>query len=168
MKVYSVVSDGRSTVRTDEHAQRVGEFLEKRFGDKPLTPEQYVAAAKPARSPIHDTLEWNESAAAHQHRIHQARQVLRSIVIVTDESQRVQPRAYHSVSLLTERGAHRAYLPQHIIWGREELAEQIVAEALQSLRSWDAKYSIYKDKLDVLRAASEHIGRAKEVLVGKT
>lgn len=163
-KIYRVLSDNRSPIRTDTQAQQVGEFLEKRFGDDPITPEQYIAAAKPARSPTHWTLEWNDAKAAHQHRINQARQVLRSIVVVTNDEQRVQPRAYHSVALITNEGAHRAYMPQHVVWAREELAEQVVAEALTMLRSWKSKYAGYKDRLTVLRLAAPHVEEAVKLL----
>lgn len=164
MTVYRVVPDGRSTIRTNEQAQRVGEYLAAKFGDNPVTPEQYVKAARPARSALHDTLEWNDMEAAHQHRLQQARQVLRSIVIEHDPDARVHQRAYHSVALVTPEGAHRAYVPQHIVWATEELADQVVASALHELRSWTARYSAYKDNLDSLRTASEHVDKAKQAL----
>ncbi len=159
MKRYEIV--GRSPLTSNEQAQRVGHFLETKFGvDGTVTPEQYVAAAKPARSPIHDTLTWDDVEAARQHRLDQARSILRSIVVVTDESHRVQPRAYHNVVVVTSEGAHRAYVPEHVVWRREDLAEQVVAQALAMLRAFKEKHSAYRGKLEVLRAALPHIEEA--------
>lgn len=163
MTVYKVMP-GPGTPITDKQAQVVGDFLEKKFGDDPITPEQYVAAAKPSRSPIHDTLEWDDEKAANEYRVTQARSIMRSIVIITDETQRVQPRAYHNVSIITNEGAHSAYVSQRVVWATEELAEQVVADAARALRTWQAKHSLYEAKLEAMRLAGQHVTAAINVL----
>jgi len=81
----------------DEAVQAIGsviDALNKRCG---ATPEGLVEAAKNPSSPIHRYFEWNDKAAANQHRLSQARYYLRSIVIewVTVEGQSFKLRAFN-------------------------------------------------------------------------
>lgn len=46
-----------------------------------LGAEDYVAEAADADSPLHQTLEWDDSVAGHQYRLQQARNIIRSVVI---------------------------------------------------------------------------------------
>lgn len=67
-------------------AQVFGDFyysLQKR------TPEELVRAAKNPRSPVHKLFEWNDRAAAHEHRLVQARVMVNSlqVEIITPKGQ---------------------------------------------------------------------------------
>ena len=44
-----------------------------------LTPDAVVAAAASKASPLHELFEWDQKKAAHQHRIEQARSLIRSV-----------------------------------------------------------------------------------------
>lgn len=45
-----------------------------------VTPESFLEKAKPVNSPIHRFFDWNDATAAVEHRLHQARQIVRSII----------------------------------------------------------------------------------------
>lgn len=64
-------------------AQVVGERLEclRGAGAGELTPEAVVADAHHPTSPLHPLFEWNDSEAARQHRLAQARALIRSVVV---------------------------------------------------------------------------------------
>lgn len=47
-----------------------------------LTPEQVVDAAEDEGSALHQFFEWDDSEAARQHRLHQARRLIRSVEVV--------------------------------------------------------------------------------------
>lgn len=53
-----------------------------RARDGKLEAETIVEHAKPAESPIHPAFEWRDKVAAHQYRLDQARNLVRSIVVV--------------------------------------------------------------------------------------
>lgn len=56
-----------------------------------LTPELVVEEARPEGSPLHDQFTWDDAAAAHEHRLYEARALIRSIrVEVTTTEFRVQ------------------------------------------------------------------------------
>ena len=63
-----------------------------------LVPEDIVTAARPKNHPLHDRFEWNDSVAAHEHRVNQARRLIQSVEIkwVTDEGTEHKVRAYAS------------------------------------------------------------------------
>jgi hypothetical protein len=44
-----------------------------------LTPQQVVAAAKDQKSPLHGCFTWDDSKAAHAHRLWQARELIASV-----------------------------------------------------------------------------------------
>jgi len=73
--------------------------------DGALRPERVIEVAADADSPLHSYFEWDDTEAARQHRIAQARQVIRSVKVYVSDRPAVQVRAY--VSMGVEHG--RAY-----------------------------------------------------------
>src|SRR6185437_11347508 len=69
-------------------AQVVGDELERlrQTNNGELTAELALDAARPKSSPLHDGFEWDDTVAAEQHRLTQARSMIRSVVIVPDKS----------------------------------------------------------------------------------
>lgn len=59
------------------------ERLEEKNGG--LRPAEIVKAAKSTRSAMHKCFEWDDSKAGQKYRLHQARNLPRSIVIVSEE-----------------------------------------------------------------------------------
>ena len=60
-------------------AARLRELLTRNQGRIPL--EAVIEDARDPTSPLHDQFEWNNDAAAHQHRLDQARALVRSVKI---------------------------------------------------------------------------------------
>lgn len=67
-------------VRVD--AAVAGPELERLTASGCTTAEEVLSEAKKKGSPLHEAFEWNDTKAGHQHRLQQARQMLRSIVRV--------------------------------------------------------------------------------------
>src|SRR5262245_18276907 len=65
---------------TDAAMQRLGD-LRSHDPDGLITPEAFVEDATSWDSPLHRYLDWDESEAAHQWRLHQARLILGRIRI---------------------------------------------------------------------------------------
>lgn len=59
-------------------AQVFGEFY---YSLKKRTPEELVKAARNKRSPVHRLFEWDDRAAAHEHRLIQARVMVNSLQV---------------------------------------------------------------------------------------
>lgn len=74
---------------TEEHVDSVADVLaaiHERDGE--LTAEQVVAeAAANPDSPLHTRFEWDNSKAAHQYRLEQARSLIRSYTLTVEDNQ---------------------------------------------------------------------------------
>jgi hypothetical protein len=159
VSVYKVVA-GVSSIRTDEEAQKVGEELERRFGDRPIVASEVVQLARRPRSPLHRHFEWDDGVAAEAYREVQARTLLRSIAVVRSDLKAGRTRAYQNVTVLTDSGARKVYLAERIVWATPELADQVVVRAERELLGWRAKYGDYQE----LRAAGALVDEAITIL----
>jgi hypothetical protein len=68
------------------------EYALKEIADRSggrLTPDVVLKAAKSRFSPLHDYFTWDDTEAAHQHRLHQARTLIRSVKIQFETTERV-------------------------------------------------------------------------------
>ena len=63
-----------------------------------LDPTHVVEAAAPPEAPLHRYFEWDDTEAARQHRLNQARHLIRTVKIrfVTDEQEVGRVRAWHA------------------------------------------------------------------------
>ena len=114
-----------------------------------FTPQAVVDAASDPSSPLHDGFEWDDAAAAAQHRLDQARYLIRMLVIVEDRQH--QPiRAFVSVTP-AERGT--IYQDIGTVFRDEYLRKQALDQARKELESFRRKYSDLTELADVLQAA---------------
>jgi hypothetical protein len=77
-------------------AQTAGEALEKirtRFGK--IETERVVSQAGDPRSVLHPAFEWNDAVAAHQHRLNEARHLVRAITVQETEDDPAEPAFVH-------------------------------------------------------------------------
>lgn len=69
-------------------AQRLAEIAELNGGR--LTPDLVLADAQDSGSVLHRLFEWDDSIAAHQHRLSQARSIITSVrVVITTENRKI-------------------------------------------------------------------------------
>lgn len=67
------------TLRQKAIADRLARILKRNGGI--LTPNAVLDDARDASSPLHDQFEWDDTEAAHQYRLQQARALIRSVKI---------------------------------------------------------------------------------------
>jgi hypothetical protein len=60
-----------------------------------LFPESVVKKAADPSNALHEEFEWRDDVAAHQHRLHQARVLIRSVVIERIEEEKVISSVYY-------------------------------------------------------------------------
>lgn len=123
-----------------------------------LQPETVVEEARPATSPLHSRFTWDNTEAAHQYRIWQARQLIRVTVEVlagTDESCEV----FVSLSIDREResGGYRIMLD---VLSDADMRNQMLSDALEELELFREKYRKLKE-LATIFAAIKRVRRKK-------
>jgi hypothetical protein len=139
-----------------KQAQALGHVLEN-LGEH-VTPEQVVDAARPAKSPIHSMFEWNDTAAAEQHRLWQARQHISHLeIVVRTESGDLETRAYHSVVIVTGDDKQRGYSHMVDIRKSTDLSDQVIAKAFRELEGWKERYAEYKSLFGSVFAAIDKV-----------
>jgi len=144
-------------------AQVVGEELEtiqKKRGV--LTPEVVVKEASKKTSKIHGCFEWDDSAAAKEHRLNQARYMLRSIEVVVettssvsggDASKDIEIRAFHNVETAANE---KVYVTLTQAKENDNYWNQVKEKALSEIKSWQAKYSSIEE-FEVIFSAIEQV-----------
>jgi hypothetical protein len=121
--------------------QKELEAIRKSHGGH-LRPEDIVEFARDKKTALHSRFQWDDTDAAHQWRLQQARQIIRVHVTVIQED--VGPvRAY--VSLKTDRHHKGGYRAMVDVLSDEEQYAQMLADALDELRTFRAKYNKLKE-----------------------
>lgn len=137
--------------------QRVIEELKRiaAENDGLLQPEAVVERARPASSPLHNKFTWDDSEAARQHRIWQARQLIRVSVEVLEASGESFD-VFVSLSPDREResGGYRVVAQ---VLSDTNMRAQMLADALSELESFREKYR----KLQELDEVFSAIGRVR-------
>jgi hypothetical protein len=115
-----------------------------------LQAETVVEAAQPEESPLHPCFEWDNSQAGHLYRLHQARQLIRVSVVYEPQTD-THVRAF--ISLTPDRevsgGGYREMIA---VLSRKDMKEQMLADALAELESFQAKYAALKELAEVFKA----------------
>lgn len=114
-----------------------------------LHPRDVVAAARPKTSPLHACFEWNNGKAAQQYRIWQARQLIRVVVEVRDETQKP---TNVWVSLSKDRSKGKGYRLVTDVMSDEDLRAQMLEDALKELNFFRRKYQAIKELAGVFEA----------------
>lgn len=131
-------------------AQAAGERLEAlRVKHDGITARVVVDDARRKRSPLHGAFEWDNTVAATEYRLEQARLVLRSIVMVSEKTPDSAPvRAFVCISADGER----SYTSLDIALSSPEMRQQVVARALRELDVWRDRYEELDELAEIFAA----------------
>lgn len=104
-----------------------------------LRPEDVVEFAKDKKTALHNEFEWDDTEAAHQFRLQQARYVIRLNinVIPTDQGEIAVPMY---VSLVSDRVHNNGYRTLTDVMADDDLREEFLAQALGELQRVRKKY----------------------------
>jgi hypothetical protein len=134
------------------------EEIKRQSDDGTLKPEAVVAYAEDPATELHSRFEWDQDKAAHQHRLSQAREIIRVHVTILPQDDR-PVRAY--VSLPSDRskpgGGYRGIVD--VLENRDWRAE-LLAMALDELGRWQVKYK-HLSELSVIFAEAEKLRAAQ-------
>lgn len=146
-------------------AQNAGERLEqlRRWTGGFLEPEQIVDDARPKGSVLHRAFEWDDRVAAEAFRVHQARHMLRSIVVVREVQNQhpVTVRAF--VSVRPEPEKPLSYTAIGHAMSVAELRRQVLTRALNDLVDFRERYRGYKELAQIFEAIDAYRRQAREV-----
>lgn len=129
--------------------------LEDKYGR--ITAERLVQAARDKKHPLHDDFEWDDKKAAHEHRVHQAREIIASVrMIVTHSNKNVSCVGY--VRDPEAPSDKQGYVSvNRLMTERESAVEAILAEVsrVQSILERAQELAFGLDVEDEFAAAME-------------
>lgn len=103
-----------------------------------LTPPDVVKDARNPNSPLHPFFEWDDSEAAEQYRLQQARGLIRAVVAIyrSDDKPDRKMKAYVHVR---EPGANHYRETQHAL-SLSKTREAVLRRAWEELMAWKRRY----------------------------
>jgi hypothetical protein len=103
-----------------------------------LKAEDVVNYAEDDTSPLHLFFQWDDSEAAHQYRIWQARQLISTVVVILPNTKK------HISAYVSFKDSRRndggGYLPIATVLTNTEYRSRLLNEAFDDLRGWELKY----------------------------
>jgi hypothetical protein len=134
--------------------------LERIAQDGAVTPPKVIEAARPDDAVLHPCFTWEDSDAAEQWRLWEARHLLGSITVryIENENEDRMARAFVNVYMPVKEGEEepaRMYVQTAQALGDEALRRQVLEGALREIRGWRKRYAIYKEFAGILTAIDQ-------------
>jgi hypothetical protein len=128
--------------------------IERRDGI--LTPHAVVKEAAKSSSPLHDYFTWDNSKAAAAYRLWEARMIIRSAVLVRDDTASSVRYFQSVVSKVAIQGEEpedsRFYISTERALADKTLRQQVLARAKQEAQDWADKYQDLKELAHIIAA----------------
>lgn len=137
---------------TDEVIEELDKIA-KDDTDGLIQPERVVEVASDATSPLHRHFEWDDSEAAQEYRLHQARALINRVrIIKVDQG----PRYVNVTIKRVDGGFRRGYVQTERAVVDPDLYEQVVIDASKGIRA----YQIRLQAFTKARKAADLLGKA--------
>ncbi len=135
--------------------QEVGGELERLRAEKgALTPAVVVEEAEQnPDSPLRGAFEWENTKAAHQYRLMQARRLIVSVRVINSP---VQTNVPAFVSVRSPQG--RSYVPTVEAMDDEQLKFRVLTEVRQFIEGMERRYSHFQEVADLLAGMKKSVG----------
>lgn len=114
-----------------------------------LLPEAVVAEAKNPKHPLHSRFTWENTEAAHQWRLHEARNLIRVCVEVVSNDVDASP---VFVSLSSDRSEGNGYRITAEVMQDSDLRDQLLKDALADLNVFSRRYANLKELAEIFAA----------------
>jgi len=132
-----------------------------------LYPQNVVDFARDESTELHSKFEWDDTVAGENYRIWQARKVIRALVtIIPHKNEPIQVQTY--VSMYADRYYQEEKRPEENVEKREmtggyrymvdvlstpALRSDLLSEALAEFESWERKYHMIVELVEIFEAA---------------
>lgn len=151
-------SGSKHRVDPNEAHKAVVKVAKKNGGN--VEPQLLVDAARPKNHVLHPEFEWDDTEAARQHRLSQARGILRHLVIEDYDIPSNRPvRAYGTVLLpaTPDTKSHTVYRMMDDVMSNPMTREATLEMAKRELRMFKNKYADLKELAKLFEFMEEEI-----------
>lgn len=127
----------KKSARIKTNSEAVISVCEELAAQDNLNAKSLVEVSRPDEAPLHREFEWNDSIAGEKYREHQARRLIRYVVIETPEVPKATPvRAY--VNITAEKTG--AYRPVDVVLSQPDSRAMLMRQARGDMEAFRAKY----------------------------
>ena len=119
-----------------------------------VTPDLLIEDAAPEDSTLHPFFEWDDSAAANEHRKNQARQLMHSFRVVIDNGGMERP-VPKRIYVRVVKGSSSFYTTAAAAMSEAESRAFVLQRAINDLRSWKERYSDLQEMAQIHRYVEE-------------
>lgn len=158
---------------TDRITENVINRINAIKDQKGLTPESFLEDAEKTESPLRALYPesiWDNSHAAHLYRLQYTRSIINEIKIIVEDTEyyafenvkvNIESALSSSEQISKASTQNNEYKPERRyelmtdILNDDDMRKQIVEEALKQIKTWKAKYSIYKEFEKIIKAIEE-------------
>ena len=118
-----------------------------------IKPESVVDAARPESSPLHSRFTWDDTEAAEQYRLWQARTLIRTQIKYIEVEGKATPfRVF--VSLTPDREEESGgYRVTANVLNDKDMRAQMLRDAMDEMRRFEAKYAGLKELAELFAAS---------------
>ena len=149
-------SDGaRFQPGASDNAGEVGAHLDhlRQHYKGELTPKDVVDDARNPNSPLHSFFDWNDTSAAEQHRLHQARGLIRSVVAIFVDDEKPAQRTKAFIHIPEPGAPHYRSAPDAM--SSKKTREMVLQRAWRDWQAFRAKYKHLAEFAALFEAAGE-------------
>jgi hypothetical protein len=151
IKKYSFRDGFGWRVDPEVAGKRLDELAQETGGD--LTPEMVVTDAENEDSPLHRCFDWDDKKAGDKWRLHQARQLIGSIVVDVVIKDTEQVRAFVNINYPDSKERH--YVNIIDASTDEHKMKLIINDARKQMKSWAQRFKIYQQLREVALKVEE-------------
>jgi len=112
---------------------------ERLFPDGNFDKETVIDDAKHPKSPLHKHFDWDDTTAAHAHRLVQAQKLITSFYVITSKGYEVPS----VVSIRVTDSPNRTYMATNKAIESPNLCEQVIQQAINGLLQWKKRYQMF-------------------------
>ena len=122
----------------------------QQIGDE-VKPEQVLNIARNENTELHKCFDWDDTSAAEKYRLHQARQVMKNLIIVTrdNEAQDREPIQFR-VMMKNDASFSSGYKQTIVMVQNEDEYKKLLETAYKELHSFKQKYSCLTELSEIL------------------
>lgn len=114
--------------------------------NKILKPEDVLESARHESSVLHDRFCWDDTKAAEEYRLWQARQLIATVKIEYDGE--VEKHYYHTSVTINDEKVQGYVTAED--FSNEDIYKSVLKEAITSLKYWQKKYEDIKELKDII------------------
>ena len=137
-----------SRIRAD--AAQAAQVMQRLADADQLNAQALVEVSRPTDAPLHGSFEWDDTAAASEWRKHQARHIMGSLVVRTEDSTEEPVRMFVQIA---SKGSD--YQPLELVMRQRDTRQELLDQALGELTAFRAKYAALTELARVFRAIEE-------------